>query len=258
MIDIRPIVAAEADAFLALLCSSFEIDFDRVRGVFFQEPMFDLNRKWALFENEALVSVLTTVPLEFGWGRAFGIAGVGTRTDLRGQGYGERLLRAVLDHGVRAGEPVAYLFAKDPRLYARAGFEVLDDVMSGPIHWSARESLPELLSTNEVRLRYDAYASRDANVLRRDDKRWRYWQWNLRMSYASGMDGYLCQEGTMVREAVSVANRSAWQTTEPCHWTGLRNVTEALQIPLAESSVLTHFMGWGASQPPKMFMTDQF
>ena len=76
MTEIRPIRLDETDAFLRILCTVFELDFFRAQGLFREEPLFDIDRKWALFERGEMVSILTTTPLIFGWGKANGIAGV--------------------------------------------------------------------------------------------------------------------------------------------------------------------------------------
>ena len=70
MTEIRPVRPDEAEAFLELLCDVFSLDLNRAYDVFFSEPLFDLDRKWALFEGREMVSILTTTPLIFGWGRA--------------------------------------------------------------------------------------------------------------------------------------------------------------------------------------------
>ena len=84
-----------------------------MRGAsFFTEPLFDLSRKWALFDKGRMVSILTTSPLIFGWGRAFGVAGVATRLECRGEGYASRLLNSVFEESQALGEPAGLLFAK--------------------------------------------------------------------------------------------------------------------------------------------------
>ncbi|MER3466893.1 MAG: hypothetical protein C4340_07395, partial [Armatimonadota bacterium] len=62
---VRTIREHETPAFLALLCDVFDLNPARAENVFRSEPFFDLDRKWALFEGERMVSCLTTVPLLF-------------------------------------------------------------------------------------------------------------------------------------------------------------------------------------------------
>ena len=76
MTEIRPIRLDETDTFLQILCDVFGLDFFRAQGLFKEEPLFDLSRKWALFEGDEMVSILTTTPLIFGWGREIGRAHV--------------------------------------------------------------------------------------------------------------------------------------------------------------------------------------
>ena len=105
MIEIRPIHRQEADTFLELLCKVFALDLARAKHVFFKEPMFDLERKWALFEDGKMLSILTTTPLQFGFGKAFGIAGVATEESARGRGLGGQILGRVLERMPSGGAP---------------------------------------------------------------------------------------------------------------------------------------------------------
>ena len=66
--------------------------------------MFEVERKWAYFRAGRMESILTTVPLLFGWGRAIGIAGVATRHASRGQGFASELVRETLKCADTAGE----------------------------------------------------------------------------------------------------------------------------------------------------------
>lgn len=256
MTEVRPIHASEAETFLTLLCKVFELDIERARSIFYNEPFYDLKRKWALFEAGSMVSILTTVPLEFGWGRAIGIAGVATEPDHRRQGHGLKLLREVLQQSDANGEGTAFLFAKDARVYENAGFEVLDAVIEAPILHVPETSPAPLLSTDEVRMAYDAWSLERDNRLRRDARRWKFWSWNLRMCTASG-SGYVCLEGDTVREAVHASNEP-WPLRHPAKWLGLGSLAEGFGVPIGPTKELMHFMGFGARQSPEMFLTDQF
>lgn len=256
MTEVRPIHASEAETFLALLCKVFELDIERARSIFYNEPFYDLKRKWALFESGAMVSILTTVPLEFGWGRAIGIAGVATEPAHRRQGHGLNLVRSVLQQSEKACEGTAFLFAKDARVYEHAGFEVLDAVIEAPILHVPESSPAPLLSTDEVRMAYDAWSLERENRLRRDAQRWKFWSWNLRMCTASG-SGYVCLEGDTVREAVH-PTASPWALRNPAKWFGLGSLVEGFGIPIGERREIMHFMGFGTHRTPEMFLTDQF
>src|SRR5438477_1449685 len=133
MSDIRPIQSGEAEEFLRLLCSVFGLDYRRAFDVFFQEPLFDINRKWASFESGKIVCTLTTVPLIFGDGPAIGIAGVATEPENRGRNLATELLKESLRHSDSIGEGRALLFASCERLYERCGFKPLDQVISQPL-----------------------------------------------------------------------------------------------------------------------------
>src|SRR5262249_53090429 len=146
--------------------------------IFFSEPLFDLNRKWALFDGNEMVSILTNVPLEFGWGKAIGIAGVATAKDKQNKGYAGQLLEGVLRAAEADGETGALLFARDPTLYRKLGFEVADTVVRGPIDVAPEKGPFEILEYQDVQAQYDHWALQDPNRLRRDDRRWGYWRWN--------------------------------------------------------------------------------
>ncbi|MCB8932953.1 MAG: GNAT family N-acetyltransferase [Fimbriimonadaceae bacterium] len=256
MIEIRPIVSDEARPFLELLCEVFELDASRAEGIFFGEPFFDLDRKWALFEAGVPISILTTVPLQFGWGRAFGIAGVATRPDRRGKGYAGQLLDAVFARSEREGEGAALLFARLPELYERAGFRTVDEVVRLPVPLGTEAVDPDVLTFEEVEARYSAWAERDPARLRRDARRWRYWRWTLRMCTALA-DGYLCLEGNTLREAVFENPPDVWPFSGGVEWFGLRSMAEGLGIE-GEGKHELFLMARNVPVRPQMFLTDQF
>lgn len=257
MTEVRTIQRAEAPAFLRLLCEVFELDYDRAEGIFFNEPMFDLRRKWALFDEGSMTSILTTVPLEFGWGKAIGIAGVATRVARQGQGLGESLLKAVLSEAEKQGESSAWLFAKEQGLYSRCGFEVVDEVVRGPLESEGDDSLKDMWSFDEIRNSYDSWAMHDPSRLRRTDQRWKYWKWNLRV--CTPFDGgYICHEGKQIRECVVQHRRKPWLFPPDSEWMGLQSMAERMELPLAESVSELYLMGRNVPGVPQMFMTDQF
>lgn len=257
MVKIRPVEGDEADSFLALLCRVFELDIGRARGVFFSEPLFDLRRKWALFEQGRIVSILTTVPLQFGWGTAIGIAGVATEPSEQGRGLGTMLIDYVLAASESHGERAALLFAKRKELYERCGFRELDRVVHATLEPSLPSSDDRLIGYDEVRRVYDAWAQEHPNRLRRDDKRWQYWKWNLRMCQAFG-PGYLCIEGNVVREAVATPMDGGWPSAPAKSWVGLGSMTRLCGAPVVERQEDLYLMARGFEEPPQMFMTDQF
>jgi GNAT superfamily N-acetyltransferase len=254
---IRTITPEEGPEFLALMCKVFDLEVSRAQSVFYKEPLFDLSRKWALFDGGEIVSILTTVPLIFGWGRGFGIAGVATRDDCRGRGYASMLLEQVCKHGEATGESAAYLFANETSVYERNNFRVVDSVIRGPIERIGEPRVPAMLDGSAIEERYAAWASQDPNRLRRDDHRWRYWRWSLRVCTEFG-DGYLCSEGSVIREVVLDSPLSPpWQTPE-VEWLGLESVTNLLKVPLKERHFELHVMARNAPEGLAMFMTDQF
>lgn len=254
--EIRPIRSEEARTFLTLLCEVFELDVARAEGIFHSEPMFDLRRKWALFEDGRMVSILTTVPLQFGWGAAYGIAGVATLPPHRGKGHARRLLDAVHADAVERGEGAALLFARERTLYERAGYRVLDEVVRTPLGRVGGESNLALVSHEEVVATYTQWAAENPARLRRDAKRWDYWRWTLRMCVACP-GGYACVEGQLVREAISDSGPEAWAIGPGTEWLGIRSMADDLGIPKGGTHELW-LMGRDLPERPQMFMTDQF
>ncbi|MEA2552021.1 MAG: hypothetical protein QOJ65_197 [Fimbriimonadaceae bacterium] len=243
--------------FLRLLCDVFGLDFSRAHRIFFTEPMFDLNRKWGLFRDGEVLSILTTVPLEFGWGKAMGIAGVATRGDSQRKGLATKLLESVLLEGRMQGEEASLLFAKEPVLYERLGFSVLDEVVRGPIQVSREHETFHLLDFQEVSDRYGEWALQDPSRLRRDDRRWGYWRWNLRVCTAFG-DGYICTEAGVIRECVVSSPVAAWPLPAGSEWLGLQSMADEIGVPLKSKAHELHLMGLNVPVKPQMFMTDQF
>lgn len=254
--EIRPIRAGEAEKFLGLLCRVFGLDVHRAHRIFFSEPMFDLSRKWALFDGDEILSILTTVPLEFGWGRGIGIAGVATKEECQGRGYAGLLLQTVLVHAESQGETISLLFAKNPTLYRKLGFEVADEVVRAPINGTPERN-PELLEFNEVQRIYETWALQNPARLRRDERRWGYWRWNLRMCTKAG-DGYMCGEAGVLREIVTFEPLEVWRVPPGTEWLGLHSMAAHLDIPLRSPEHELYFMARNAPNIPQLFMTDQF
>jgi N-acetylglutamate synthase-like GNAT family acetyltransferase len=254
--EIRPIRAGEAEKFLDLLCSVFGLDMHRAHRIFFTEPMFDLSRKWALFEGEEIISILTTVPLEFGWGKGMGIAGVATKEGCQGKGYARQLMEVVIATGENSGEGAAMLFARNPALYARLGFTTIDEVVRGPVECEPEEET-EILDFHAVQQIYDSWALQNPARLRRDVRRWGYWRWNLRICTKIG-DGYLCGEAGMVRECVTFRPVHKWPLVPDTEWFGLKSMATQLGMHLKREEHELYFMARNAPCTPQLFMTDQF
>ncbi|HQU17869.1 MAG TPA: GNAT family N-acetyltransferase [Fimbriimonadaceae bacterium] len=255
MVEVRPIEPSEAEDFLTILCRVFGLDFGRAKSVFFSEPLFDLRRKWALFENRNMLSVMTTVPLDFGWGPAIGIAGVATVPSARRKGLASELLREVLRCARTSGETASYLFARNESLYRKVGFEALDSVVSGPIR--SQGNLPDVKPFEEVQANYERWSQDHPNRLRRDETRWAYWNWTVRPCYRMG-SAYFALEGHRVREALLSSPQESWPVPAGTEWQGLETMTDALGVPLLNRNTDLLLMGCGSPGIPQMFMTDQF
>jgi predicted acetyltransferase len=247
---------AEAEEYLQALCTIFELRNDAARKIFFTEPTFDLARKWAVFEKGRIVSILTTTPLHFGWGRAVGIAGVGTLKSERSRGLARALLQAALSHGKSAGEGPAMLFAHDPRLYSDCGFLVADEVIRCGL--KTKPEAGQSMNQSEVLPRYQAWSQGDPARLHRDPKRWDAWSWTLKHCESYG-EGYLCLEPVLTREAVLPLGLPAWPAQKDSVWYGMKGLTQDLAVPLTGTpKVELHVMTAAFPLPPRMFMTDQF
>jgi GNAT superfamily N-acetyltransferase len=252
----RRIRADEAGQFLKLLCDVFSLDHKRAELIFYNEPMFDLERKWALFDGPRMVSILTTVPLQFGWGRAIGIAGVATIQAMQGKGCASILLDHVVRDAVKAGEGTAFLFARQTGVYARCGFSVLDEVVRAPIINACDDVPAQLMNFETIREIYAKWESQNPARLQRDARRWKYWEWTLRMCIPM-QGGYACLEGDLLRECISepMERMPVGKNTQ---WLGLRSMASACQIPLGSEHFDLFLMGINAPEIPQMFMTDQF
>ena len=257
MTDIRPIRAGEQDEFLRVLCEAFEIDFDRAQPLFTGEPMYDPSRNWALFENGRIVSCLTVRPLSFGWGQAVGIAGVATRPERRQEGFAGRLMERVLKASEIAGEGPALLFARETALYEKLGFEPLDRVVRCRVKATGEARPIEEPPFEAVRERYDAWASRSPERLRRDDRRWEYWRWRYREIAANG-PGYFTVENDVVREALGPDLDRGLPVAPDTEALALAYVVDKLELPFEPVSVELVLMGRRVPGLVQLFMTDQF
>ena len=76
----------------------------------------------------------------------------------------------------------------------------LDRVVRAPIR-QRQEPESRQMHPSEARPIYDAWASAHPDRMRRDDKRWDYWNWHYRVC-TTYQDGYLCHEVNVLREAL--------------------------------------------------------
>lgn len=257
MIEIRTIRRGEAEPFLELLCRVFELDVSRARHVFFKEPLFDLERKWALFEDGRITSILTTTPLEFGFGRAFGVAGVATEPSQQRRGLAQRLIEHVLRHGKEIGEPGCLLFAHKEEVYKRSGFATVDLVVRGAIASSDLPEAPDVVPFSQVKARYNAWAEGDPRRLRRNDRRWKYWKWIPRTCEAAP-GGYVCVEPHLCREALVQPGLEKWPVMPGTSWLGLESMTRSLGVPTVRTEKELFVMAHSVPTQVQMYMTDQF
>jgi GNAT superfamily N-acetyltransferase len=225
--------------------------------VFFDTVLFDLSRKWALFVDGRMVSILTTTGLTFGWGRCVGIAGVATRDPNQGRGHAQRLLEHVLEVSETEGEGPAMLFAHQQTLYRRVGFVLTDEVVRGPIQSVKTNGDLTPFSNGEVQHTYQKWSVGSPDRLVRTKDRWRYWGLACRICEPF-LDGYACIEPGLIREAVAFQSAERWPVPSGSEWYGLRSVTEAFRVPVKKPQVELLFMTRGVPRQPQMFMTDQF
>lgn len=256
MTDIRPIREAESEQFLRVLCDVFKLDFNSAFDVFYSEPYYNPARKWALFDGPEMLSILTLTPLEFGWGKAVGIAGVATPTRHQGEGHASRLIERVLRESERNGEGAALLFAQDCRIYDKNGFETLDRVIHAPVmvHEDHDESV---LPGPSVRTIYNEWAAQHPDRLRRGEKAWEYWDWHYRMC-SPFQTGYICHEVNTLREAIYTDPAESLPLPKGTEWFGTTLMADTLQIPVYDARVELYLMGYRVPGIPQMFMTDQF
>jgi len=257
MIEVRQIQEGEVARFLELLCEVFELDHGRATTVFYSEPFYDLRRKWALFENGHMASILTTTPLDYGFGKAIGIAGVGTLNSHRNKGYGEQLLNVVLQDATNNGEPHAILFAHQDILYKRCGFETVDYVIRASIDKPCQLPYSGMIPEAQVEQMYAEWAIQNPLRLNRDERRWRYWRYVFRETYPAP-GGYVASETNLCREAIFDAPIEVWPLLPSAEWYGLRSMTKFLGIPTKNEREELLVMTRNFPDIPQMFMSDQF
>jgi predicted acetyltransferase len=256
--EIRPIQSSDAEAFLRILCDVFQLNHAQATRIFHRDPNLDWNRKWALFESGRMTTILTTSPMQFGWGKAVGIAGVATLPSERGRGLAACLIQEVLAHGEAHGEGPAMLFAHEEGLYRRCGFEVADRVIRGEVIAStAARPADRLLSLEEVQELYAVWAADSAARLQRTERSWRSWTWTMKHCVARP-GGYVCVEPATIREAILEPSPEGCPVDPGHSFYGLARMAESLQVPLKWRREELLVMTRSFPHPPEMFMTDQF
>ncbi|MFM9872252.1 MAG: GNAT family N-acetyltransferase [Fimbriimonadaceae bacterium] len=257
MIEVRQIQEDEVAGFLELLCEVFGLDHGRASTVFYSEPFYDLRRKWALFADGQMASILTTTPLDYGFGKAIGIAGVGTLEIHRNKGYGEKLLQIVLDDATANGEPHAILFAHQEVLYKRCGFETVDHVIRASINQTCQLPYTGMIPEAQVEQMYAEWAKQNPLRLNRDERRWRYWRYVFRETYPAP-GGYVASETNLCREAIFNEPIDVWPLLPSAEWYGLRSMTKLLGVPTKDEREELLLMTRNFPDIPQMFMSDQF
>ncbi len=249
-VEIAPLPKGAEDEALELTCRIFGLEFSYASAYWNAPPIRAQSRRWGLWHNGRLASVACLTPLEFGWGPAVGISGVGTAPEARRMGLAGMLLNAA------APDPdlPAMLFAHQPGLYEGLGFRVVDHIVKGTLSGGeAAEPAP----SEEVRAAYGAWADASPHRLRRTPERWEAWEWTERRCPAAG-GGYVGVERLFVREAVLDDPLDQWPVPEDMVWTGSETLTARLQPPLKRSWRELLVMTRAFPAVPEFFMSDQF
>ncbi|MBL8048629.1 MAG: GNAT family N-acetyltransferase [Chthonomonas sp.] len=255
--EIRRVLEREEPEFLRVLCTVFDLDHSRARGIFFKEPLHDARQNWAVFQDGIISSILTLTPLHFGWGLSYGISGVATLPDARRTGLAGELLSRAMESARAEGALGFMLFAHQLELYANHGFRPVDRVWRAPL--VAGETLDPIVpvSNEEVVALYSAWADEHPARLRREEARWEFWRWSLRTTEAFG-GGYICNESGMFREAILREPCSFLPVPAESTWYGLASLTDNLRIPVLDPVPEMYVMALDLPDQPQMFMTDQF
>lgn len=201
-----------------------------------------------------MVSILTTTPIQIGTRQGSGIAGVATLPTYQGRGCAGRLMEAALGAG---GDDFSLLFAVRPELYQRHGFQIVDEVIQGPIRSGKYHDSGVIMPRAEVQRVYAQWAAESADRVVRNELRWRVWEWGLRACEPFD-EGYVCYEGTVVREAILPIGLEAWPVPNRTEWIGLRHTTDLLRVPGEFKPTGLQLMARNLDFVPVMMMTDQF
>jgi hypothetical protein len=105
--------------------------------------------------------------------------------------------------------------------------------------------------------KYDAWSNEHPDRLRRNDARWRYWNWHYRICEGFG-DGYLCAEPNGLREGIWTPGDQPLPFTDGTEWFGTTLMADQLGFVFEKATVELYLMGHNVPGVPQMFLTDQF
>ena len=186
VIEIGTVMPDETDAFLALMCEAFEMEFEAAKSVFYADPYFEPDNKYVLRIDGEIVSCLTAAAHTCWIGdavvRVAGVAGVATRQGFRRRGLAGLLITDTVRALTARGFQIGALFPVIRDYYRCFGWE------TAGVRHTARQMAAEPAGSREladVRKAteadipalahlYNRAASGRAMHLLRDEKRWRY------------------------------------------------------------------------------------
>jgi len=152
----------------------------------------------------------------------------------------------------------ALLFAREPGLYEKNGFESLDRVVRAPMRLTDEDEMSETLDYEVIEHLYDLWSAGHSDRLRRDKKRWEYWRWHYRICTAY-QDGYLSIEPGVLREPLYSHPVDRLPLPVGTEWFGTTFMADLFEVPLeGTATVELYLMGRNVPGVPQMFMTDQF
>lgn len=203
----------EEEAFLHIICQSFNVDLPTARPYFYDDPYYPHNQRWGLWVEEGgrrrLASVLTAVPLQMWIGERvmpfMGIAGVATHPAYRHRGYATQLLKHVAEALREQAVPVAVLQAFDHSFYRRLGWETVGTLVRLRIEPSRLPAYPvggvrraEFADYEALIALHRQLAPHKTGMLVRNDLRWDYLLWNFRnkwvFEHGGAIEGYLVHD----------------------------------------------------------------
>ncbi|MER3466894.1 MAG: hypothetical protein C4340_07400 [Armatimonadota bacterium] len=111
------------------------------------------------------------------------------------------------------------------------------------------------LTIEETQTRYAAWARQDHTRLLRDEQRWRFWSWSMKIVMAT-RDSYVVCEPFKVREMLPAYE--GLPLSQEQEFLGLKSMAEMLGIPTTGAKQEMLLMGRAFPFVPQMFMTDQF
>lgn len=196
----------DEEAFLHIVCQSFNIDLATARPFFYEDPYYPHNQRWALWIEEErrwrMVSVLTAIPIQMWIGdravAGVGIAGVATHPLYRRRGYAGRLLQSVVRELYAQAIPMAVLQAFDHSFYRRFGWETVGTLTRLRIEPSRLTPFSvtgvrraDLGDYEAIMALHQKRMPIKTGMLVRDDLRWNYLLWNFRHKWVYEADGQI-------------------------------------------------------------------